>query len=1080
MKTLNRTLSLALVFALVFSLMSFAFADTTTTTTTTTTATKLSDFTDASKLTYTEAADYLIAAGVVKGDTATTLNPQGDFTREQAAKLIAYACLGQTAADNLKAGSAPFTDVAADRWSAGYIAYCQKQGIINGLGDGTFGPTVKVTGYQVGKMLLCALGYGVNGEFTGAGWDLEVAKLALAKDIFKNNTAGASNVAANREEAFLYTFNALTNAMIVKYNESLNVYYSGTNPFENNQTFENKYTIGYQRFKMIAKAGTSTYAEATHYWTVDGKKVTGTYPDDPIAKLATSADGTPYANLTTKGETGYIGYTANKTVGYYVNGDASTVDAVTADAKVRGNVINFYDTDKDGKYDVVEALVYSIVKLTAAPTIVTSGSTTVVTMGDLSQNGKTLSKITSDNITGDYASLKKDDYVLFYCNRKGSDWTIAKAESVTGQLFGYNDAASILGLNINGTNYFYTGITTKPMDYTDITATKGLAGTTFYFDKGKGVIAAVASTDIIAASNVVYVLGNDSKFGTVTAKLLKSDGTTVVKTVSKVVSTGNVTQTATQALVPLYTFFTFNENTDGSYTLKAIPAGRTIKNATNYGDAKQTVFKKGTANFFFDGVASGTQTTTLGTKGTGSTVFVLEGDTDGTRGSYKSYTGISNIPTVTTYDYNKSGAYQPAADVDGNDTVDTDGPIAKVLNDKDGYAIMAVALRGSLDNSVSAYDYAFVGLPASTVTKNTNSNEEYHTYQLATVNGELKSFNSTIGLSLTEGYLYAITSYDNGKADAVLTDPTKIAQSRLYNDLAMWAKDDVKEVTTTKFDVKANTVTYKDVKANTERSFTVASDVKVFYYDLTNAAAKKVTLEKQSGIDVLQTLPATSTYTLEGLRVSDKDNTINELYVVIKPIGSSSGSTVTPKIWAAAAGTTYSVDYYAQDAAWVNDKNANALKAVEADLTVKGWSIVSDNRNTGKDGYDIKVAKTVGGTSVTETYTLTDANVKEVFSTGTTKVDVSGNGYNSSMFTVTAGNPYAHDNDVVTYTVKFTGTTDTNDTATITPSNANADTAVTGSITSSNMTKDKTFTCSMAVNAKDMGETTITIAVTVS
>ena len=89
MKTLNRTLSLALVFALVFSLMSFAFAADTTTATTTTAATKLSDFTDSSKLTYTEAADYLIAAGVVKGDTATTINPQGDFTREQAAKLIA-------------------------------------------------------------------------------------------------------------------------------------------------------------------------------------------------------------------------------------------------------------------------------------------------------------------------------------------------------------------------------------------------------------------------------------------------------------------------------------------------------------------------------------------------------------------------------------------------------------------------------------------------------------------------------------------------------------------------------------------------------------------------------------------------------------------------------------------------------------------------------------------------------------------------------------------------------------------------------------------------------------------------------
>ena len=164
----------------------FAFADTTTTATTAA-ATKLSDFTDADKLTYTEAADYLIAAGVVKGDTATTLNPQGDFTREQAAKLISYACLGQVAADNLKASVAPFTDVAADRWSAGYIAYCQKQGFVNGYGDGNFGPNDKVTGYQFGKMLLVALGYEPSIEnFVGGNWAVNVAKRGFENDLFLN------------------------------------------------------------------------------------------------------------------------------------------------------------------------------------------------------------------------------------------------------------------------------------------------------------------------------------------------------------------------------------------------------------------------------------------------------------------------------------------------------------------------------------------------------------------------------------------------------------------------------------------------------------------------------------------------------------------------------------------------------------------------------------------------------------------------------------------------------------------------------------------------------------------------------
>lgn len=73
MKSLNRTLSLVLVLVMVLGLFGVA------------SAAKLSDFTDKDQITYTEAVDYLTAAGIVAGDTATTVNPKADFTREQAA-----------------------------------------------------------------------------------------------------------------------------------------------------------------------------------------------------------------------------------------------------------------------------------------------------------------------------------------------------------------------------------------------------------------------------------------------------------------------------------------------------------------------------------------------------------------------------------------------------------------------------------------------------------------------------------------------------------------------------------------------------------------------------------------------------------------------------------------------------------------------------------------------------------------------------------------------------------------------------------------------------------------------------------
>jgi hypothetical protein len=55
--------------------------------------------------------------------------------------------------------------------------------IINGYGDGNFGPNDSVTGTQLAKMLLAAVGYGQVGEFVGVGWDVNVFDYA-----FRNNT----------------------------------------------------------------------------------------------------------------------------------------------------------------------------------------------------------------------------------------------------------------------------------------------------------------------------------------------------------------------------------------------------------------------------------------------------------------------------------------------------------------------------------------------------------------------------------------------------------------------------------------------------------------------------------------------------------------------------------------------------------------------------------------------------------------------------------------------------------------------------------------------------------------------------
>lgn len=196
MRTL-KTLSLVLALVLCFGLVGTAFAANT------------DKFEDADKIgdVYNEAVEVLIGAGIVDGKTETTVDPTGNYTREAAAKIIAYMLLGKNLADSLPKDVAPFDDVAAGRWSAGYIAYCANEGIISGVAEGKFNPQGELSGYAFAKMLLVALGY--KGEYEGASWSINVAKDAIKAGIFAGDLAAATNQPIQRQQAMLMAFNGL-------------------------------------------------------------------------------------------------------------------------------------------------------------------------------------------------------------------------------------------------------------------------------------------------------------------------------------------------------------------------------------------------------------------------------------------------------------------------------------------------------------------------------------------------------------------------------------------------------------------------------------------------------------------------------------------------------------------------------------------------------------------------------------------------------------------------------------------------------------------------------------------------------
>ena len=312
------------------------------------------DFTDADKITYTEAVDVMTAVGVVGGYADGSFNPTAGLTRGAAAKIICNMILGPTTAGALSANDAPYSDVPADHTFAGYIAYCANEGIISGYADGTFRPAAPLTGYAFMKMLLGALGYDADIEgYTGANWSIQVAKRALnigLDDGLVGDFSGAK--ALTREEACLYAFNAM-NASMVEYNNKSTITVGDIVISQNSEAkvvaegeeglFRSEY------FKKLDKVdagdpSVDAFGRPAYTW-MNGKTEIGTYADTPDYVVV--LDDT-YANEEELTEavqdlTGNNKLVAKTRAATYVNGDPS----VDYTASVYGTVVELFCNDED-------------------------------------------------------------------------------------------------------------------------------------------------------------------------------------------------------------------------------------------------------------------------------------------------------------------------------------------------------------------------------------------------------------------------------------------------------------------------------------------------------------------------------------------------------------------------------------------------------------------------------------------------------------------------------------------------------------------------------------------------------------
>ena len=342
------------------------------------------DFTDNSKIEYKEAVDVVSALGIVEGYEDGAFNPQNTLTRGAAAKIICNLILGTTTASALRADTAPYSDVPTTNTFAGYIAYCQKEGIISGYADGTFKPAATLTGYAFMKMLLGALGYDSDIEgYTGANWSIAVGKRALGIGLDDGNDNFVGVNAVTREEACLYAFNTLK-ATMVEYDAKTTVSVEGAQVTVGGSEAKNVSQDGYKSYtgdsddttlefceknfdKLKAKDDTNGFDAPATKWTYDGDEI-GTYDKDADATLVVADAEKSLETLITDGD--YMDISSkdiDADAKVFFNGlDLGKYSAVKGDDDLagKGDIIDVYEND-DNDVETIVIRSYTYVKIDA-------------------------------------------------------------------------------------------------------------------------------------------------------------------------------------------------------------------------------------------------------------------------------------------------------------------------------------------------------------------------------------------------------------------------------------------------------------------------------------------------------------------------------------------------------------------------------------------------------------------------------------------------------------------------------------------------------------------------------------------
>ena len=487
---------------------------------------------------YAEAVAVLNGMGVFKGYEDGSFKPEGNITRAEVATIV-YRIYTADVAKNDKSGLYAtynkFSDMAGAGWAQGYIGYCANASLVKGYPDGTFKPSGKVTGYEVLAMILRAVGYDKNNEFSGADWALHVAQTAQQLGVLDNVAKTTDlNAPASRELVAELLFQGIQKAQVT---------YTPAFGYVTDKVINTKTnSLGEKNFKLASAVASDKWGRPATKWTYN----TG----DKSTTFVSKAD-VSYTKAVAECDVAHdLGLSADTAYTLIVNGQPQTTtytvnltDTVTK-MGAQGRLFEVY---KDAKTIVMIDTFLAKVTYVADITYDAQGHVkTPATITLEVYDAKTAPKTTALTLK-DYDAnygYAKDEYVLVnaYTNTVNSATVSGKVYNndkqyaeIVGKATSIEGAQSVIYWNAQQHNVEGTVYDDAVKFYLDEAAQKD-AKYTWYFDSYNNLIGAVeiAAANSYGVINSIWWAGNATDgSGVAKANVTYVDGTTAQVDVSE-------------------------------------------------------------------------------------------------------------------------------------------------------------------------------------------------------------------------------------------------------------------------------------------------------------------------------------------------------------------------------------------------------------------------------------------------------------------------------------------------------------------------------------------------------------------